>query len=64
MKDNPPIICKKIYEENDLGKGIDILHKGKAFNILWNKIYKTEIIKKIIYDWMFKFGEEKITSSI
>jgi len=46
MKDNPPIICKKIYEENDLGKGIDILHKGKAFNILWNKIYKTEIIKK------------------
>lgn len=48
------------FENDNLYKGIEYLQSKKAFNILWNKIYKTDIIKNnnIIFNTQFSMGED------
>lgn len=48
------------YDKNNFNEGIEYLQAKKAFNVLWNKCFKAQIIKSndIAFDVNVKLGED------
>ncbi len=53
-------ITEHLYQKNELFEGIEQMINKKVFNIIWNKIYKTDIIKSnnIYFDKNIELGED------